>query len=188
MLRKYKLNIWSMRKKCASFCMTSSSGFTFIELIVVIMVMGILTQTVVLNVGNTVEETRVKNAVHLALADVRTAQELAMNSHRTVRFVVQSGSDRYYAIYTDDGSAVINGEGEPIDRTFNTGDFKGVSITGSETNSNLTFSDIGRPDIGSGYFTDAAVMELNGGDYTITVLGSGLTTFQNVNSSSGCGC
>lgn len=138
-----------------------------------------------MNVGDITENTRLRNAVNIALADLRYSQEMAINKRREVRFVVQAGANRYYAVYTDNNETVTNSDGQPIDRTFNTGDYQDVVISDTETSSNLTFSDVGRPDVGSGYFTDKSVMSLNGGEFEIFIFGSGLSTFQDA---SGGGC
>lgn len=170
--------------KRASFWAASNYGFTFVELVVTIIVMAILTHTVIVNVGDLVQDTRIKNAVNIAMADIRIAQEMGMHFRRPVRFYVQSNLNRYYAQYADNSSAVLNAEGDPIDRTFNTGEFKGVTITDTET-SNLLFSDIGRPSIGSN--ENRIVMELNRGKFTIYIFSSGLTTYED-DDGGGCGC
>jgi len=166
---------------------TSNSGFTLIELIAVIVIIGILSRAVVVNVGDVAKRTRSRNAVNIAIADLRYAQEMAMSRRRPVRFVVQSGSNRYYAVYSDNNETVMNSDGQPIDRTFNNDDFKDIYITDTATGGNLTFSDIGRPDVGGGYFTHSSVMSLNNGEYEIYIFGSGLSTFQE-GGGRGCGC
>ncbi len=173
---------------CVHCLRNKNSGFTIIELVIVIAIIGVAAQAVVVNVGEIEEKTSLNNAAHTAIADLRLAQESAMNFNREVNFVVDVGNNRYYAVYTDDNSYVKNATLNDIDVTFTDDEFRGVDITHSDSGGSLTFGPNGRPDDGGGFFTSLEVLELNNGDMTISVLRSGLTTLEDVNQAGGCGC
>jgi prepilin-type N-terminal cleavage/methylation domain-containing protein len=168
---------------------SGSRGFSLIELIAVIIIMGILTNVVRVQVRDTSQNTKIFNAAQTALADLRYAQESAMNNKRAVRFVVQSGNNRYYAQYIDNGSYVLDSRGQSLNVVLTGDNYTGVTIRSSETGANLTFSSTGRPDEdGSGnYFTSSVVINLNN-IFEVIVIGSGMTALNNIGGGGGCGC
>jgi len=167
----------------------STAAYTIIEFVIVIAAIGVLTHVATVNIGEAENKTRLVSAAHTALADLRLAQEAAMSQDREVNFVVDAGSNRYYAQFTDDGSYVINAKGEDLDVTFSDDNYPGVSISGSDSGGSLCFTVVGRPDDGSGrYFYDLMVMTLND-QMTITVFRSGLSVLEDVDAGGGgCGC
>ncbi|MBN1550796.1 GspH/FimT family protein [bacterium] len=167
----------------------NSKGFTIIEVIAVIVIIGIMSNFVRIEVSNTAEKAKLYNAAYEMIADIRYAEEVAINEKREVRFVVQTGSERYYAQYVDTGAYLKNARGENLDVSFGSiPEYSQINITSSDTGSNLTFMSTGRPNNGSSaFFYDAIVANLNN-EIDIYMLGSGLVSFTDSGESGGCGC
>jgi len=130
------------------------SGFTLVEIIVVMVVVGILGVVTGLSVRNMNVSSTVSKAAHQVLADVRHCQEIAMTMRRDVVFSVTGSS--YTATYdTEGGTAVISPNGRTLGESFGTGDYRNVTISGSI--GTLTFNQNGAPDAA----TESVVISLN---------------------------
>lgn len=79
-------------------------GYTVIELVVIIVVMGILAGVVGLYFSKVDESTQMARAVHQVLADVRYAQKMAMSANRGVDFDISGNS--YSINWSSDGTGV----------------------------------------------------------------------------------
>ncbi len=166
----------------------SRKGFTLVELIVAIGVLGILTGAITITVDGVNEDTRLSNAVTRALADLRYAHEMAMTHRRAVEVTILPGADRYEIRWQ--GGAYLP---SPVDKEdliveFNSGDYQGVDIVSSGFGGALVFDHLGNPLDGSASLGAVkSAMHLNS-TYHVVVYPSGYISMeQSIGSGSGCG-
>ena len=124
-----------------------SPGFTMVELVIVLAVMGALIGTFSLTLGNINEQSRLTTAAGTALSDLRYSQEVAMTERREVNFNVYASSNMYYASYQATGAGIVSplNASRPLYVTLNYGDSKGVTITSSGLGGRLSFNSDGLP-------------------------------------------
>ncbi|MBN2414440.1 prepilin-type N-terminal cleavage/methylation domain-containing protein [bacterium] len=163
------------------------SGYTLIELVVVISIIGILTGTVSVSMSDLNLTARLSNAAYRSLADFRYAQELAMSERRSVDIFVDAGAERYEIKYNDTGAYVQSpsSDGNLI-VTLNQNEYKDVVVTSTGISSKLTFTPTGEALLnGSSFTSDTSILLLNDQIY-VAVTGGGLVTLGK-RTSSGCG-
>jgi len=182
------MNMVSHIRHLRQYAVHSKKGFTLIELIVVITIVGLFTGIASVSVDQTNSTTRLSNAAYRALSDVRYAQEVAMTKKRAVDVHITPGSNRYWATFTDDGSYLPSPMGSGnLDVTFNQGDYNGVTIASSGLGGLLSFTTTGAPLIGgSGFGSAQSVMFLNS-QIHVVVYSSGYTSLEQTVGGGGCG-
>lgn len=82
-----------------------SAGFSFIELLIVMLIVGILTGLAYLRFGSQYKHSRVRAAANVVAADMQTAQVLAARERKPIVFSI-NGSARSYTITTRAGDTV----------------------------------------------------------------------------------
>jgi prepilin-type N-terminal cleavage/methylation domain-containing protein len=162
-------------------------GYTLFELVIVITIIGIMTGTVSVRMGDVNLKARLSNATYRALADMRYAQELAMSERRSIDVFIYAGSDKYAIKYHDTGAYVQSPtEDGNLLVEFDKGRYKDVVITSTGINSRLTFTPTGEALIGGSRFSnDTSILFLNNGVY-VAVTGGGLENLGRPGSG-GCG-
>lgn len=162
-------------------------GFTFIELIVVLSVIGIIVSTVGVSINQINSDTRLSNAASRALADVRYAQEMAMTHRREVDVFVTTSSDKYEVKWHDTGSYVSSPvDGNDLIVNFNQDEYKDVAITSSGLGGRLSFTSIGEPLInGSSFSSPTSVVHLNSKIY-VFIYSSGYSCLEQSAEGGGC--
>ena len=159
-------------------------GFTLIEFIIVMSIVVLLTGGIGISLNQANEDVIQMNTALQALADLRFAQETAMSTNRTVRFIVQPGYNRYYAQFLDGSYLQSPITGDNLDVTFP----EGVEITSSNVNANLTFEPTGVPMINNDTFGGSvSVMLIDSWKYVV-IFSSGYSALDDEETpSSGCG-
>lgn len=130
---------------------TGSSGFSLIELVMVIVLIGIVMAVVVPKLRNTTDFS-LEGSASMVVADIRNAQELAMATHddKNVVFTLNGAS---YTVETE------------IDSVFRTVDLpSGVTITSADVT--FTFNPLGEPTAGGG---SSVTISASGNSKTVTV-------------------
>ena len=74
----------------------TEAGFSFIELIVLIASLGILSYMAVSRFAGSSDAVKEATFVRRVISDVRYAQEMALNYRQTVQVVVEPDQNRYY--------------------------------------------------------------------------------------------
>lgn len=163
------------------------SGFSLVELVIVMVVSGILLAGVTVSIGRIDQDSRLTVAANKALADLRYAQEKAIAEQREVNFWVNQGSNRYWATYDGSGSPVYSSLNQPLQVQLNQGESKGVVITSTQVGgSRLSFNSDGLPLLnGSPLTNQITVMYLNN-RMNIVLFPSGYSVINPV--AGGCGC
>ncbi|MBN2030880.1 hypothetical protein JW824_11635 [bacterium] len=171
--------------------MRESKGFTFVETVIVVIIIATLTGTVGVTVNSVNEDARLVNAAVRALADMRYAQEMALTHRREVDFIVNVGTDYYEAIYHSDGSYLPSPQGDGnLIVQLNQDEYQGVQITSSAfPGRQLSFDSVGRPLWnGSPFANEESVMWLNS-RISVTIYPAGFSDLVTPSGggSSGCG-
>jgi MSHA pilin protein MshC len=124
---------------------TSSQGFTIVEIIMVVVLIGILAVSVVPKFMDT-SAISLQGGAAMAVADIRYTQELAMSTHapKTITFTT---NDTYYTV---------------VSQTMNLP--SRVSISSGAT---FTFNSLGEPTAGGG--SSVQITTVGGSTKTITV-------------------
>lgn len=136
------------------------TGFTVIEIVVFILIVGIVGGVVGIQIGNYNANMALDRAARQVLSDVRYAQEMAMSTNRGVDFNLRTEG---YTLTWDDGSA--------LQSTFGKGS---VEVNLSDLNASISGSDISFDRQG-----------LPGGNVTLTVSNSAGSRTITVNGNTG---
>lgn len=155
-------------KKIQNLKFRNRQGFTIIEMLAVIMVVGILAATLVPSILNYLPTVKLNGSSRNLTTDLRNAQEQAITSQNQylVRFVPSNIPPSYSLIQIKDGvETVIRQEQLPSDET--------LTLEGSITNNQIVFSPDGGPS-SSGNIT----ISLNGKSKIISVSPAGFVKLQ----------
>jgi type II secretory pathway pseudopilin PulG len=136
----------------------NQTGFTVIEIVVFILIVGIVGGIVGIQIGNYNANMALDRAARQVLSDVRYAQEMAMSTNRGVDFNVRTDG---YTLTWDDGSA--------LQSTFGKGS---VEVNLSELNATISGTDVSfdREGLPGGSVT--LTVSNSAGSRTITVNGN----------------
>jgi len=159
----------------------SESGFTLLELVAVIAIIGILTAFLAVNFTSTENYVNLESARKKMVADIAYAQDLTMSSGSSVQVIVNVSENKYSLKWVS-GSYVPNimGGGDYI-VDFNSDNFSGVNIQGTDlTAGTLTFNSIGIPTTGGAEIQNIlTVANLNGQSYVKVTPYTGRITIVN---------
>jgi len=135
-----------------AFRIPQSQGFTLIEVILVMVIIGILAATVVPRIDFTISTTAsVDGAAYIVASDIRYAQEFAMANRVSKSVIFTSGS----SVYTFSPTSTLDSSGQlPSGATI------GTTIT-------ITFNSLGEPTAGGG---GSLTVSGGGASKTITVV------------------
>jgi len=143
--------------------MMRQHGFTLIELIIVVVVLGVLVYIAAVNFSTNYSSTQIDAAAHQIANDMRFAQQMARTGGASTRVYFDVSNNRYYLKWAD-GTYLKTPTGEDdFIVEFGTGNFSGVTITGSNLNNDrLDFNSSGVPLSGGSSFSgDITVVTLN---------------------------
>lgn len=144
-------------------------GFSLVELIVTLVVMGIIAAVVGVNIAQSDKNAKRANAAHAILSDIRYAQEAAMASRRSTRFTLTSSG--YSAVWVDDGSYIrrsTSAQSQQINVSFTGGDFTGLTFSAG-TAATVVYDSDGAPNIGGSPLVSGADQTVVTIDGTMTI-------------------
>ena len=149
--------------KSKSF-ISSEKGFSFLELIVLIVGIGILALVGMANLSDPGSSLREKALAKKIIADVRYAQEMAITYGQLVQFIVETGPNRYSLKWQDNSYLKTPMAEEDFIVDVSNSYFSGVSITSTGFNlGTLQFNGDGNPlDNGTLLTTATNLLQLNG--------------------------
>jgi MSHA pilin protein MshC len=137
-----------------AFCIPHSKGFTLIELIVVMVIIGILAATIIPRFDfTTSSKTSVNGAAYMIASDIRYAQEWAMANRVSKSIIFTNGSSTYTFSPTSTGM-------DPSGQLQSIGATIGTTVT-------FTFNSLGEPTAGGG---NTVTVSGGGQSRTITVV------------------
>lgn len=140
------------------------TGATFLELISMIVIIGVLSYFAFANLSNSNVSVKEQSLAKKILSDVRFAQEMAMSHGQLVQFVVETTENRYSLKWQDESYLQTPVAEEDfivdIDEDFFVG--TNISSTGF-TSGTLQFGADGKPLDNGSLLTEATTLvELNG--------------------------
>lgn len=133
-------------KKNSIIMINDYNGFTLVELIVVIAVVGVLSYFAVASFTDSHGKLQYESLAQKVAADVRYARDLALSEGKGTRVFIDQGNNRYY-LQWNDGTYIEKpiGGGNFIIQ-LGTGEFKGIQITGTGfSGGRLDFDTSGSP-------------------------------------------
>jgi len=133
----------------------NQNGFSLVEVIVVIVIVGVLAYFAVANIGDSHSKLQYESVPKKIISDVRYARELALTEGEKTRVYFDQTNNRYYLKW-DDGNYVQNpiGGGNFIVQ-LGGGEFSQVNITSSAFSAGwLDFDTKGTPSNAGVPFSD----------------------------------
>lgn len=164
----------------------SRKGFTFFEVVMVVVIVGVLSGVVRIEYAEANRKARISNATFQALADLRSAQAMAMTYRRQVDFIVDVTNNTYTAEWNTGGT--LQSSTQPGDLFVDFDDIPDVSMT-LGISSTLSFDAFGHPSLGGASFEDELPVFRINEDVYLLVLPSGYSYINDelTDMSEGCG-
>lgn len=132
--------------------MSRKNGFTLIEIVIVILLIGILAAALAPRLFRQADSFKVEAAAEQIANHIRLAQSLAIARHQTHGIGFDT-TNNLYSVYDGNGDAINNplSPGKTLSIDFNTDDqLKGVDISTASFGDNpyVTFDALGKPSNG----------------------------------------
>ncbi len=126
-----------------------NNGFTLLELILIIAITGIVSLIVLPNIGNTLNNVKLKIVTGKLMDDIRYVQNYAITNHHNTWVAIDVGSNSYrYGIYgtppNADPQILIDPSTNQL-AIIDLNDYSGVSITSESLNGGFDFDWFGKP-------------------------------------------
>ena len=161
---------------------SDQSGFTFLELVTIIVIVGILSYVAVANFTDSNIRLQYQTLAQKMATDVRYARELAFSEGEGTRVYIDQANNRYYLKWSD-GSYIQNPVGgENFIIQLGTGDFSGVQISGTSfSGGRLDFDTSGAPlNSGAAFSGEITLVELNNAKRIVVVANTGLLKIEDI--------
>ena len=121
-------------------------GFTFVELIVILVIISIMTFSIAINFNDSNSGIKCEFVIKKIAADVRYARQMALAKGTGTRVYIDASNNQYYLKWSN-GNYIQNPEtGADFIIQLGDGGFQSIEITGTEfLNGRLDFSTQGNP-------------------------------------------
>jgi len=140
-----------------------ANGFTLVELIIIVIIIGILSFFAVAKLGDSNAKLQYETVIQKMATDIRYARQLAISEGREARVYVDVSNNCYYLKWSD-GTYIENPiGGDNFIIQLGSGDFSSIQITGTELDyGRLDFNAAGRPlNAGANFAGELTVVTLN---------------------------
>ena len=145
--------------------LTSKSGFSLVELALIITIIGVLSVIAFPKIGNIIEDVREKAVSERIVADINYIRNYAISRHDTTWLVVEPAGNRY-ALFTGPSAGVRTIIADPETSATDTldldTDYPGVSITSASFGggSEVSFNYWGTPSNGGSIVLNSRTITL----------------------------
>ncbi|RMF61947.1 MAG: prepilin-type N-terminal cleavage/methylation domain-containing protein [Calditrichaeota bacterium] len=157
-------------------------GFSLIELIVAMVIIGILSYVVVAKFGQTPERVQFASIAQKIVGDVRYAREMAYSTHVGTRVYMDVQNNRYYLKW-ETGAYLTNplGGGDFVVQ-LGQGNFYAVKLTGTSlTGGRLDFDGSGKPlNSGAPFSGTLTLVTLNNTKRVVVTANTGLLRIEDI--------
>ena len=156
-------------------CFAAQNGFTLLELILVITIVGIISIFAVASYNNSSTTLQYKTVIRKIASDVRYAQSLAIHSGQGTRVFIEQTNNRYTLKWSDGTYIKKPVGGDDFIVQLGSGDFSLVQITGTAFfNGRLDFSTAGAPlNSGNTFSGDLSVVSINNAKKIVVTANTG---------------
>ncbi len=165
----------SQIKKSVQKLFGSETGFTIIELIVIIVIVGILSYMAMAEFSESTSIVKERTMARKVVNDIRYAQEMALSHRKLVKCVIEPSQNRYSLKWADDSYVQTPAAERDFIVYFDSGDYTGVDLTSSGFSSGLlSFNPMGKPlNNGALMTVEIVAMIINSGVIIKIVPGTG---------------
>ena len=158
-----------------NYLCVSEKGFTLIEIIIGLVLLGILSYVAVVEFSSSSSSLKEKTLAQKIISDVRYAQEMALNHRQEVKFLVEPTNNRYTIRWQDNTYLKTPVGGQNFIFDINTSEFKGINLTSTGFLAGLLiFNSKGQPLNNHDLITsDRTLLSLNNSVFIKIVPGTG---------------
>lgn len=163
-----------------NFRMRRENGLTFIELILTVVLISILSYIAIAKISGSSEAIKEKTFAKKVINDIRYAQEMALSNRKSVRFIVDPTQNLYSLQWSQGGYLQTPMALEDFIVDVDNGYYTSVSITSTEfTNGIIEFNAEAQPiDNGLPLAVEKTVLVINGSVTIKIVPGTGRCDIQ----------
>lgn len=161
---------------------SEQTGFTFLELVIIIVIVGILSYLAVANFTDSHTRLQYQTLAQKIATDVRYARDLAFSEGEGTQVHIDQANNRYYLKWSD-GTYIQNPVGgDNFIIQLGEGDFSDVQITGTSfSGGRLDFDTSGAPlNSGATFSGELTLVELNGAKRIVVVANTGLLKIEDI--------
>lgn len=150
----------------------SLTGFTIVELVMVLVIVGVLSIVIMTDLNLSLKATRLEAVKWKLKSDLIYAQGLSV-TQQVNHGIIFDPSQETYSVYRQNTSDIIN---DPLTKQpftvnyLSESNFKGIELVSISFDSNwVEFDSYGRPSDGAGFLTNDGTVTLSNGSASVSI-------------------